>query len=143
MALPVCLALVTGCGNDSPRFDAPLSLGGVEVPAQTLNRGAQVYMNHCASCHGADGSGKGAAARKLETPPRDFRAADFRYKSNPDAPLPSDEDLESVLVTGKIDNGMPAWKFMTKEDRHAVIQFIKTFSPRWAEASGGAQEAAS
>ena len=144
MLAGLAVAAAVGCGGDkAPRFDAPMRLGGVEVPAETLNKGAAVYMNHCASCHGADGSGNGAAARKLDNPPRDFRAAEFKYKADPDAPLPTDEDLESVLVTGKIDNGMPAWKFMTKEDRHAVIQFIKTFSPRWTEGGGGPPEAAS
>jgi len=108
-------------------------LGGASVPADVLNRGARVYALYCASCHGEDGSGEGPAARSLPNKPRDFRAADFEYVTAGPGNLPSDADLDSTIVNGRISEGMPAWSGLTEPDRHAVIQFIKTFSPRWQE----------
>jgi mono/diheme cytochrome c family protein len=96
-----------------------------------LNRGERVYVMYCASCHAEDGSGQGPAARSLVKPPRDFRAADFAYASGGPGELPTDADLDLTIRKGRVENGMPAWQGLTDPDRHAVIQFIKTFSPRW------------
>lgn len=128
------LVALAACGESAPRFTAPMTLGGVEVPAAVLDAGARVYEMRCASCHGADGSGNGSAGRALAVPPRDFRTAEFRYSSTPAGELPSDDDLMATVRDGRIDNGMPAWNTLTPDDLHAVVQYIKTFSPRWAQA---------
>lgn len=126
------LLLATAAACDStPRFTAPMTLGGVQVPAAVLEQGARVYAMRCASCHGEDGAGQGSAGRALAQPPRDFRTADFRYGASGPGGLPSDAELEQTIRDGRIENGMPAWGTLTAEDRHAVIQYIKTFSPRW------------
>lgn len=130
IAIPAC--------ESAPKFDAPMTLGGNEVPADVLNAGARVYEMRCATCHGADGSGKGAGGQALAQPPRDFRTADFRYKSTPDADLPSDADLALTIREGRVENGMPAWRTLTAADEHAVIQYLKTFSPRWQEPAAAA-----
>lgn len=122
--------IVVAC-ESAPRFTAPMTLGGVEVPAEVLDQGARVYEMRCASCHGPEGAGDGSAGRNLPKPPRSFQAADFRYKSTPEGALPTDADLDATIRNGRIDEGMPAWNTLTEPDRHAVIQYIKTFSPRW------------
>lgn len=127
----VVLGTAGACGEPTPRFTAPMTLSGVEVAPDVLNRGERVFMMYCASCHGEDGSGQGPAARSLVKPPRDFRAADFAYVSGGPGELPTDADLDVTIRNGRVENGMPAWNGLTDPDRHAVIQFIKTFSPRW------------
>jgi mono/diheme cytochrome c family protein len=127
------LAASVGCGESKPQFTEPMKLGGVEVGADVLNRGAHVYAMRCASCHGNDGSGNGPSGRALREPPRDFREGDFKHKTTPEGALPTDEDLEGVITRGLVEQGMPAWPGMSAEDRHAVVQYIKTFSPRWTE----------
>lgn len=126
--------LSVSCVEPEPRFKAPVNLGGREVSAATLNRGHRTYSLYCSSCHGADGSGEGNAARSLQTKPRDFRQAEFKYKSTEGDALPTDEDLSYTILQGRVETGMPAWNGLTDEDRDAVIQYLKTFSPRWAEA---------
>lgn len=136
--IPVLVLSLSSC-EDAPKFHAPMTLGGVEIPAEVLNTGARVYEMRCATCHGADGSGKGSGGQALAEPPRDFRTADFRYKSTPGGELPTDTDLALTIREGRVENGMPSWRTLTAEDQHAVIQYIKTFSPRWqAPAPGGA-----
>jgi mono/diheme cytochrome c family protein len=131
-----------GCGEAPRRFTEPLVLGGQEVPPEVLERGARAYGLFCVSCHGADGSGQGNASRSLPTPPRDFREADFKYVSGPEGSLPTDADLEETILRGRPGTGMPAWNGLSAEDLHAVIQYIKTFSPRWqGQAPAGPGEA--
>ena len=137
----VALALLGACGDPPQRFTEPMVLGGQDVSPEVLGRGARVYALYCVSCHGADGSGQGNASRSFTVPPRDFRAADFRYVSGPAGSLPTDEDLEQTIRRGVPDNGMPAWDGLPAEDRHAVIQYLKTFSERWAtETPSSAEE---
>jgi mono/diheme cytochrome c family protein len=126
---------MVGC-ETKPRFEAPMVLGGQEISAEVLNQGARVYDMRCASCHGNDGSGNGSAGRALKSPPRDFRTADFRYASGGEGSLPTDGDLSSVIRMGRIEEGMPAWAALSDDDVHAVVQYIKTFSPRWQERPG-------
>ncbi len=123
--------VATGCAEPSTAFDEPMTLGGQEVSAEVLNRGARVYALFCVSCHAGDGSGRGNAARSFDKPPRDFREADFEYVSGPVGSLPTDDDLATTITEGRPGTGMPAWNGLSTEDRHAVIQYLKTFSPRW------------
>lgn len=119
------------CGEPPPRFSEPLVLGGKTVPPEVLQRGARVYGLYCVSCHGADGSGRANASRSFDRPPRDFREAAFEHVSGPPGSLPTDADLDFVIRRGVPGTGMPPWDGLPDEDRHAVIQFLKTFSPRW------------
>lgn len=134
-ALGALVVALVAC-ESRPRFEAPMVLGGQEVSASVLNQGARVYDMRCASCHGPDGAGDGNAGRALKTRPRDFRTADFRYSSAGEGTLPTDADLESVIRNGRVEEGMPAWAALSPEDVHAVIQFIKTLSPRWRSEKG-------
>jgi mono/diheme cytochrome c family protein len=120
-----------GCGDPPRRFTAPLVLGGQEVAPEVLDRGARVYGLYCVSCHGADGSGQAAVTRSMATPPRDFREAAYRYVSGPEGSLPTDADLEATIRHGRPSTGMPAWDGLPAEDLHAVVQYLKTLSPRW------------
>lgn len=131
-AVGLVLGSASACGDPPRRFTEPMVLGGQTVQPEVLDRGARVYGLYCSSCHGADGSGRAAASRSLDTPPRDFREAAFRYVSGPEGSLPSDADLEETIRDGRPGTGMPRWDGLPAEDLHAVIQFIKTFSPRWA-----------
>jgi mono/diheme cytochrome c family protein len=127
-------ALAGACGDDPPKFSGPVTLGGTEVSADVLNAGHRSYEMRCASCHGSDGSGQGPAATGLAQQPRDFRRADYKYKSTGEGALPTDDDIDITIRNGKLKNGMPAFAGLADSDRHAIIQYLKTFSPRWAEA---------
>ncbi len=126
------LICATGCPDPTPTFTEPRTLGGVEVSAETLNTGAHLYTMRCASCHGNDGSGQGPGTSGLKEAPRDFRTGLFEYKSTPGDELPTDADLAATIRNGRLEAGMPAWPAMPEDDRSAVIQYIKTFSPRWS-----------
>ena len=129
----VATVAVVGCQGGPPAFTEAQVLGGVSVSAETLNHGQRLYMRSCASCHAVDGSGRGPAARSLRPGPRDFRTGDFLYKSTPEGALPTDEDIANTIRNGRLERGMPSWRGMQETDIKALVQFIKTFSPRWRE----------
>ncbi|HSD49780.1 MAG TPA: c-type cytochrome [Candidatus Methylomirabilis sp.] len=100
-------------------------------------QGKQVYDRYCVGCHGANGDGKGPAARLLIVKPRDFTKGVFKFRSTPSWTLPTDEDLYKIITRGVYRTSMPDWGLVPERDRLAVLQYIKTFYPEWkAQGSG-------
>lgn len=120
------------CGGPDEAFTRPRVLGGIEVDAATLNEGREVYTRTCAACHGDDGDGRGPTAPSLTIPPRDFTTGLFKYGGVPAGELPTDEDLLRTVKRGLAGTPMLAWN-LTDRERRAVVQYLKTFSPRWRD----------
>ncbi len=95
-----------------------------EVPPDTSNfnpqqkRGAQLFYDNCAFCHGADGTGKNWIGMFMEPKARDLTGNDI--KQRPDKAL-------RVMIENGLDNtSMPAWKHVLSEDNiDDIIAFIK------------------
>jgi len=77
------------------------ALGGASAPpyaasgAGDAQRGALAYATHCASCHGADGTGT----------ERGGSIVDGAYLG-----LVSDQALRTAVLAGRTDLGMPDWR---------------------------------
>ncbi|MBF0542336.1 MAG: c-type cytochrome [Nitrospirae bacterium] len=104
--------------------------------------GKKVFESRCVICHGVKGDGKGLMdvvhrnekkGMVWKVYPRDFTTALFKFRSTPTGCLPTDDDILRVLTTGIPRSYMPSQKDLTLEERKAVVQYIKTFSPRWKE----------
>jgi len=63
-------------------------------------QGKLVYDKYCVLCHGEKGDGKGHFAEATTPVPRDFRQGTFKWRTTPSGSLPTDADLEKVLITG-------------------------------------------
>jgi cytochrome c oxidase cbb3-type subunit 2 len=101
---------------------------------QTLERGKTVYGQNCLACHGEKGDGNGPAAAFLLPKPRDFIEARYRLRSTPTGQLPTDVDLFRAVSLGMPGTPMPPWKHsLSDEDRWAVVEYIKSFSPRFSD----------
>ena len=90
-----------------------------------------VYMKNCVFCHGKRGDGKGEMGLTVEPPPRDFGAGVFKYRSTPSGSLPTDNDLARTVREGIPDTAMPTFDKLPARDVQAVIEYVKTFSPKW------------
>ena len=107
-----------------------------EVTAQFVERGKSVYEQNCLPCHGVKGEGKGDAAAFLLPKPRNFVQANYRLRSTPMGHLPTDVDLFRAVSIGMAGTPMPPWRIhLSDEDRWAVVEYIKTFSPRFASSN--------
>jgi mono/diheme cytochrome c family protein len=122
---------------------AGLAVSPTIAPAQDpdlVERGAAVYGSRCVICHGLNGDGKGltgiihraqSSGIVITVYPRDFTAGVFKFRSTPSGSLPLDSDLMKVVTAGISRSGMPSHTDVPEADRRAVIEYIKTFSPKW------------
>jgi mono/diheme cytochrome c family protein len=130
------LALAAGC-RKQPRFTEPLKLaGGKEIPAATLNEGHDAYMLYCYACHGEKGDGRGPASAGMRPAPRDFTQALFKFGGVEVGQLPNDDDLAALVKHGLAGTPMLPWD-ISEGERGAIIQYLKTFSPRWTQEAPG------
>jgi mono/diheme cytochrome c family protein len=130
LAQPLTLfALLGACAPNT--FTEAQVLGGRTVEAALLNKGQGLFNRYCATCHGYDGKADTPQARQLQPPPRDFTAARFKHHAAAPDGLPTDDELQKVIVHGVPGTGMPAWPNLKGEDLDAVTQYLKTFSPQW------------
>ena len=103
------------------------------VTSELIEHGKSVYVQNCVACHGIKGDGKGDAAAFLLPKPRDFVQANYRLRSTPGGSLPTDADLFRSVSLGMPGTPMPPWKVMLSDnDRWAVVEYLKTFSRRFA-----------
>jgi mono/diheme cytochrome c family protein len=138
LAVAAALLLVA-CQVDVPKgFEAPLELGGQKVPASVLAHGERAYLLYCRACHGVAGDGKGPSAPGLRPPPRDFTLGIFKFAAVAGGALPSDEDLVRIVRNGLGGTAMLGWDGVPEADLRAILQYLKTFSPRWRTETPGA-----
>lgn len=130
LAAPVSLALSISAACGKSGFEGPMTFGDRVVPVATLERGQDLYNRYCATCHGYTGKADTPQARQLDPLPRDLSKADFKRVSSPGA-LPTDKELAELIKNGIPGTGMPPWPQLEGSDLDAVIQYLKTFSPRW------------
>ncbi len=101
--------------------------------ANLLQRGHKVYLKYCVGCHGEYGDGAGVAAVRLITKPRDFTQGIYKFRSTDSGSLPLEQDLYRTITRGLSRVSMPAFPLMPENEKLAVIEYIKTFYPRWEE----------
>lgn len=99
--------------------------------AQVVEKGREVYEANCAVCHGLNGNGNGMATHMFRTKPRDFTTGVFKFRSTSFGSLPTDEDFFRIISRGVRQTAMVAQDDLSLEDRWAVVQYLKTFSPRF------------
>jgi len=93
-------------------------------------RGRQTYQQYCRPCHGDNGDGHGVSAVGLRPPPRDFTQAMFKFGHVEIPQLPPDDELKRIIKNGLNGTAMHPWD-LSERELDDVVQYLKTFSPRW------------
>ncbi len=89
-----------------------------------VERGEDIYLQQCLSCHGAELRGEGPAGEGLDPPPADFSA--------PHTMVHSVEDLIYWIRNGKQGTGMPGFgDVLSDEDIAAVLSYIQREQDRF------------
>jgi high-affinity iron transporter len=106
----------------------PVPLAPQQAP--NLIRGAALYAEQCASCHGAVGRGDGPNAKVLDPPPiafTDVARANERSLFG----------LYQVIGQGLDGTAMPSFAHLSSDDRWALAYYVGTFAySREAERAG-------
>jgi len=121
---------------EEEQFSKSMTLGGKQVSAETLNAGKESYTHYCRACHGDKGDGRGVAALGLRPPPRDFTQGKFKFAAVESGSLPNDEDFRRIVKKGLHGTAMLEWDVPDAELAN-IIQYIKTFSPKWLKEKPG------
>ncbi|ADO68196.1 c-type cytochrome [Stigmatella aurantiaca] len=130
------MVMTVGCRSQAPKFE-PMTWGdGRTVSVAALERGYSVYMHYCMSCHGERGDGQGPSSPGMRPPPRNFRQGLFKFGGVAAGELPTDEALKRTVRRGLHGTPMLPWD-VPEADVEAVVQYLKTFSPRWREEAPG------
>jgi mono/diheme cytochrome c family protein len=86
----------SGCKHESRVSETTLR------SAEARARGRQLFLEHCALCHGDKADGNGRRREGLTGRPVDFTSARWRASATPDG-------VFAVIREGKHGTSMPAW----------------------------------
>jgi mono/diheme cytochrome c family protein len=98
--------------ESAPVFEVASDAQDREVNA---HRGAVVFREDCAGCHGDNGRGDGVASQALLPKPADLRAARF-----------SSEFLRQTLWNGVRGAAMPSWRSLPLRDLGALTAYVQS-----------------
>jgi mono/diheme cytochrome c family protein len=132
-AFRVRIIALAGCGIvATAAFGTGLIAQRGGTPAAAPSRGKAVYDAHCVECHGTDGKGDGPASHLMIPRPRDFTRGRYKIRSTETGSVPTDDDLLRSVRQGLYASAMPGWqKLLPDDDIRAVVEYVKTFSPRF------------
>ena len=92
----------------------------VSATAANLDKGKQLFLKDCASCHGNEGQGDGVAGTSLNPPPRNFSTDSFKLGHD-------DWMLMRTVMEGSPGTGMVGWQGrMTDQEAWTVVNYVKT-----------------
>lgn len=105
------------------------------VPASPalIAKGKELFAVNCATCHGADGDGKGQAAYLLDPKPRDLTAGLFRLVSTKNM-VAQPEDTYRAITFGMPGSSMPPWDRLSEEDRWALVHYVRSLAQKKGKA---------
>lgn len=116
-----------GRGTEAPAAP-PASSGTTGSAAATVARGATLFEETCAGCHGTTGAGDGPAAVASPTKPRDLTAEPYKFVSIEEGTTEVDA-LVAYLMVGRIESGMPPYGHMNPDELKSLALFIESLRP--------------
>lgn len=108
----------------------PKLLGDESADRFHLRRGASIYQERCAACHGVTGDGAGPAAEYLYPRPRDYRRGTFKFTSTTDRSKARREDLRRTIRHGAKGTSMPSFALLPDDDIEAVLDYVLALTHR-------------
>src|SRR5690606_12562147 len=133
VALLLCTLVACKREKGTGPLHLPQADGSVRaVPAEVVQRGLVVYRQHCSACHGDEGRGPPPGGQYLKPAPRAFTQGLFKFGDVAAGQLPRDEALKRTIRRGLHGTPMTGW-VLPEDDLEALVQALKTFSPRWRE----------
>ena len=126
-ALPEAVHAHEGDASGEPMtgdHGVPAEAAAVKNPTaaddESISRGAAIFSQSCAVCHGDIGKGDGPGAAALSPKPADLHADHVQGNS--------DGTIFWIVSHGREGTVMPAWNtLLSEEQRWDVVNFLRTF----------------
>ena len=90
---------------------------------------ARLFAQHCATCHGEDGSGRGPAASLLVPRAPDFGSGRFSLVTTVNG-VPSAEDLARTIRRGMPGSAMPAFAWLSDKEVAMLVDHVVSLGKR-------------
>jgi high-affinity iron transporter len=107
---------------------ATISLAADPAPpkktSELLKEGKKIFEQVCASCHGSNGDGRGAAGAALKPSPTDFRKPLKEWSNTKGDP----QKIFGVISKGIPNSAMVAWTQYSEQQRWALAYTVTDFS---------------
>lgn len=87
---------------------------------ELMARGKALYAQNCATCHGAEGRGDGAAGKGLNPRPRNFTDK-AGWKNGTKV-----EEIYKTLEEGIKGSSMVSYNYLRKKDRMALVHVVQS-----------------
>ncbi|GBE19123.1 MAG TPA: cytochrome c [Euryarchaeota archaeon] len=87
--------------------------------AVSIEKGKSFYSKNCKNCHGSEGFGDGAQAIMYEPKPTNLHDSQVQDKS--------EGELFQLISEGVKGTSMPAFKWLSEDDRWDIVNFMRTF----------------
>ncbi|MBI2346859.1 MAG: c-type cytochrome [Deltaproteobacteria bacterium] len=88
---------------------------------EAVEAGKKLYAAQCATCHGAEGKGDGAAAAALTPGPRNFTSDEgWKFGRAP-------SEMLKTVTDGSPGTSMASFSGVPVKDRWAVVHYVRTF----------------
>ena len=116
--LLLALGLAWGCSK--PDLPAPYS--GLDAPEALLasvearDNGRELFLNHCAICHGEKADGRGVR-QMLSSAPTDFTDRAWQQRSAPTY-------VYYIIREGKQGTPMPSWKVLGESESWDLVAYV-------------------
>jgi mono/diheme cytochrome c family protein len=111
-----------------PLLDTPVTQPTAIAPEPVFstippdpNRGALIYTEKCAPCHGETGMGDGPDANILENPVPAIGSVEIARKSTP-------ADWYLMVTQGNMEKFMPPFSSLSDQERWDVVAYVYTLS---------------
>jgi high-affinity iron transporter len=120
------------------RWDIVAYLTSLRATPEQVLEGEGLYLQQCASCHGAGGSADGAYSAALTRLPPELDSFGWLAAR-------SDAQLTEVIRTGVPGTAMPATRILTPTELRGMVAYVRTLGlrdPGIAAASGTARDGA-
>ena len=107
--------------SESERWSLVAYLWQQSATPATLARGAELFTQNCADCHGATGSGDGVAAAFSPSQEPDFTDL-------PQAATRAPAVYYAKIARGGMGTGMPNWgTILDEDDLWALTAYLQSF----------------
>jgi mono/diheme cytochrome c family protein len=86
--------------------------------------GVGLYRQHCSTCHGVVGNGRGTTAALLDPYPRDYRMGKYKFKDTSRSAKPTRSDIAYAIKNGVVGTAMKPIPELTDSDIEALVDYV-------------------